>query len=805
MKKLLILIITIWPLIGLWAQNTGIGNVNFTPQSILHTHINAASGNLIQLTNTTTTNLLSTDGMILYSTGLNFSINNQEAGYLSFSTSNLERMRILSGGNVGIGTTAPAYKLDVNGYFRVNSISFPGRDYRIECGSRQEIYAANDLVEYVSGNRNIITGVSGGANNDFFISSVLEGTKFFTAEGTSQSIGIGTIAPSAQLHTTGTVRFQNYPSGANGAIVRTDVSGNLATTNFTGDVNQVLLGDATFGTASTSGTAWQLTGNAGTNAGTNFIGTTDAVDFVLRTNNSQRMRINSAGQVAINTNPSSSYQLYVNGAAGLTGIYSYISVSGVNQHAISGYATGSTAASGYGVGSSSSAVQGYTYWGYPYRFGVAGYRYDDSQGPSAGVFGAISTSNPPAAWGALGYQDASLWEWGGYFIGKVGYGNSAVRTETRDDAGLQGNAGAQSGFYETSAPAPAADWPVGAASWWHLIDCRHSNNGNNYAMQFAGSFFDQNLYFRKTNSLATQPWVQVLTTANGVVGSGTLNYVPKWTPNGNTLGNSQIFDNGTNVGVGTAAPSQKLHVAGGSVLIDEGNSLYVGASARFYSDASYLMYAGPRPFYVTDAVGTTYLYSANTYLGSGSGDIIHLRGNQFDWTSGGGGIINTAGNVGIGTTAPATKLHVNGSFRLSDGTQAAGRVLTSDANGTGTWQVPSVSPVIYSETTMPYGSTTTRKTIVVTTTSATDKVLLLGEFDFAKDGSQSYVSFGIWRGATEIAETSIFATAWADNTCFVQWVDVPGIGTFTYTIQDRAGGGGYDTIYGSMLTAVVYK
>ncbi len=44
-------------------------------------------------------------------------------------------------------------------------------------------------------------------------------------------------------------------------------------------------------------------------------------------------------------------------------------------------------------------------------------------------------------------------------------------------------------------------------------------------------------------------------------GSGTTNYLPKLTA-ARTIGTSQIFDNGTNVGVGTAAPSQKLHVNG---------------------------------------------------------------------------------------------------------------------------------------------------------------------------------------------------------------------------------------------------
>lgn len=48
------------------------------------------------------------------------------------------------------------------------------------------------------------------------------------------------------------------------------------------------------------------------------------------------------------------------------------------------------------------------------------------------------------------------------------------------------------------------------------------------------------------------------------------------------------------------------------------------------------------------------------------------------------------GNVGIGTISPTRKLHIesptSGAIRIVDGTQADGRVLTSDANGVGTWQ-----------------------------------------------------------------------------------------------------------------------
>ncbi len=100
------------------------------------------------------------------------------------------------------------------------------------------------------------------------------------------------------------------------------------------------------------------------------------------------------------------------------------------------------------------------------------------------------------------------------FTGGLFYGSGNSRTETRNNAGLQGDAGAQSGFFQTENP---VNYPAGATGWWHLIDTRHGNNANNYALQISGSFFDQRLYFRKTNNDPATPWTELLTTATPII------------------------------------------------------------------------------------------------------------------------------------------------------------------------------------------------------------------------------------------------------------------------------------------------
>ena len=57
-----------------------------------------------------------------------------------------------------------------------------------------------------------------------------------------------------------------------------------------------------------------------------------------------------------------------------------------------------------------------------------------------------------------------------------------------------------------------------------------------------------------------------LSEISGVDGTGTANYVAKWSDT-DTITNSQVFDNGTNVGIGTSSPSTKFHVYNGEATI----------------------------------------------------------------------------------------------------------------------------------------------------------------------------------------------------------------------------------------------
>lgn len=63
---------------------------------------------------------------------------------------------------------------------------------------------------------------------------------------------------------------------------------------------------------------WNLNGNTATDPNINFLGTIDAKDLILKTNNLERLRINSNGEIGIGTTPKSNIALNVLGSTEFT-------------------------------------------------------------------------------------------------------------------------------------------------------------------------------------------------------------------------------------------------------------------------------------------------------------------------------------------------------------------------------------------------------------------------------------------------------------------------------------------------------
>ena len=136
--------------------NVGIGTTSPALQSAgTGLHINATTSSELKFTNNTT-GATASDGTALVSNSNNFIINNREAGNITLGTSNSTRMTILSGGNVGIGTTSPAEKLEVVGNILTNGSVALGDGKVVKWGNgNQQILGNNTsgLALYSNGER----------------------------------------------------------------------------------------------------------------------------------------------------------------------------------------------------------------------------------------------------------------------------------------------------------------------------------------------------------------------------------------------------------------------------------------------------------------------------------------------------------------------------------------------------------------------------------------------------------------------------------------------------------------------------
>jgi hypothetical protein len=201
------------------------------------------------------------------------------------------------------------------------------------------------------------------------------------------------------------------------------------------------------------------------------------------------------------------------------------------------------------------------------------------------------------------------------------------------------------------------------------------------------------------------------TGATGFLPSSTVTGAsPYWDGSQWQVNGTNLYNNGGNIGIGTSSPDFNLTI-GDTVQHRFFTSLGMDISANSSHAASRVQFSEP-----TQPEGE--FSSITRYNSSFGGAVQGISGNKMLEIYNGGDImtdvyqhniyfttfgnnmglaLDTDGRLGVGTFKPTTLLDVEGgttspAFKLVDGTQAAGNVLTSDANGNANWQpLPAIS------------------------------------------------------------------------------------------------------------------
>lgn len=212
-------------------------------------------------------------------------------------------------GNVGIGTGAPAQKLDVAGNINTNGIVTIGSNFILNSTG-----AFKNNAWAGTGNRVIVTDASGN------LSALTQGsaTQVLYGNGTWGNLAATSfVATGSDLNLpSGKLGIGTTPSAPLDVVGDANVRGNVRSTNLAGTGERIVVADAngnlkaigggSNGGACVNAMPWCLGGNypAGTTLPHNNIGTCNNVPFILKSNDVQSVFIQPNSFVGIGLNNS---------------------------------------------------------------------------------------------------------------------------------------------------------------------------------------------------------------------------------------------------------------------------------------------------------------------------------------------------------------------------------------------------------------------------------------------------------------------------------------------------------------------
>lgn len=192
-------------------------------------------------------------------------------------------LTVLRNGNIGVGITTPTEKLQIGnaGNIQMDAGSLVFK-------SLNPLNTSGRIRMNNSNNSNFSDIYNPSLNPTSQLAFTVGSGEAMRMDGAG-NIGIATTSPSEKLDVIGNIKFS-------GALMPNNLGGALGQILTSGGGGQ---SPTWQNLPSTTATAWGLSGNAGTNSTTNFIGTTDNNDVVFKRNNIQLIKFSNANNVTI--------------------------------------------------------------------------------------------------------------------------------------------------------------------------------------------------------------------------------------------------------------------------------------------------------------------------------------------------------------------------------------------------------------------------------------------------------------------------------------------------------------------------